>query len=449
MGPRVYRWGMAVHEVELLAHQLELVLDETSSAVVLSGGFGAGKTFGLVAKVCQLGALNWPTAGLVIEPTYPMVRDILVPTFRDCFTAWGVPWRYHKTDHILTVNVGTARPFDVYLRSGDEPDRIIGFNAGWGAMDEHEKQTHEVWKMLNARVRDKRSKCPQLFATGTAEGYGWAYKMFEKEPLLGSRVIRAQTRDNPHNADGYEARMRANLSDAEALMYLEGIRTKREGRVYGRFDRNRHVVAAQSIRGEHFVGADFNVRKMAWCFATKTGERMHVWGELVREDTDTMAQADEAKVVLARAYSQAYGKAFTPDQAAAMTTIVCDAAGNSASTSSKQSDVMILIGRGFKVKYPSANPFIEDRVLAVNVMLEEQRLLVDARADYTIQCLEQQGYGKDGKPAKAQNAKEGLDHGADAVGYLTFWHWPAWKPKANDPRAGRGKRSPDGSWSPT
>jgi hypothetical protein len=47
------------------------------------------------------------------------------------------------------------------------------------------------------------------------------------------------------------------------------------------------------------IWCDFNVAKMVWLFVSRTDTRAHVFAELVREDTDTMQQTDEARTLLA------------------------------------------------------------------------------------------------------------------------------------------------------
>lgn len=437
---------MSVREAGLFPHQLEFVLDESSDIVALSGGYRSGKTVAAVAKCCRLGAVNWPSIGLVVEPTYRMMLDVFVPTAVNLLTQWGVPFAWAKGDHVLTIGAGRARPIEVWCRSGDDPAKLKGITAGWGLIDEFEIQDEDVGTEMLARISDPRASVQQLGLLGTPEGFGWGYRWLEEEPTPGTRIIRARTTDNTIVGAKYAERLGSKLSDAERAMYLDGVRTKRAGRVYSRFDRSIHVVDCRDIRGEHEMWCDFNVRKMVWLFSSVRNDRAHVWGEIVREDTDTMAQADEAAALLADAYSKAYGRRVTPIEAARMTTVICDAAGNAASTSSKQSDVAILISRGFKVRHLAQNPFIEDRVMALNVALHEERLFVDPRAPVLIRCLEQQGYANDGKPEKHKDPKQGLDHANDACGYGVFFRWPAWRPRGNDEAPRRGRRTAGGRW---
>jgi hypothetical protein len=407
-----------LREVELLPHQHDFVADETSEILALVGGYGSGKTTAALSWACARGAANWPAPILIVEPTYPMVRDILVTAATERFEQWGIPWSWHKTDHVMTIGPQTARPITVFCRSGDKPERLAGLTVGAALLDEHEHQDEAVAKQVRARIRHPLARVQQLAFTGTPEGFGWGWEWLENKPDAGTRTILAPTRLNTFVKPSYESGLRARFSEAEGAQYLDGIRTKPTGRVYARFDRGRHIEPCTDLRGERQMWCDFNVRLMAWGFVVIRDEVAHVWGELVREDTDTMAQAEEAARVLAEVYGRADGVRYTPREAAAMTTVVCDAAGSSPTANAKMSNVAILISAGFKVKHPAANPFIDDRVYSVNLALHEDKLRVAPGAKYVAKCLEQQGWGKDGKPEKAQDPKKGLDHGCFVAGTL-------------------------------
>ena len=394
-----------------------------------------------------LGAVNWPAIGLVVEPTYRMILDVFLPTAEKLLTSWGVPYEWRKSDSTLIIGAGSSTPIHVLCRSGDAAHRLKGITAGWALIDEFEVQEEEVAKEVLARISDPCATVQQLGLVGTPEGEeGWGYTWLEDKPSPGTRTIRARTRDNPWLGKDYEARMRSRLTEAEAVMFLDGIRTKRAGRVYPRFDRARHVRPCPDVRGELEMYCDFNVGKMVWLFVTMRGGVAHVWGELVREDIDTMAMADEAAARLAEVYAAAYGTRMEPIEAARMTTVVCDAAGSAASTSSKLSDVMILKTRGFRVRHPAANPFVEDRVSSLNVAFHEGRVQVAPECKGLIRALEMQGYAKDGRPEKHKDPKKGHDHFNDALGYGVWLRWPYARMRGNQTPPARGARLANGSW---
>jgi len=59
-------------------------------------------------------------------------------------------------------------------------------------------------------------------------------------------------------------------------------------------------------------------------------------------------------------------------------------------------------------------------------------------APYTLRCVQQQPFGKDGKPLKGigsrEKVKAGLDHGADTIRYGVWFHRPVHQRRGNQPR---------------
>jgi len=104
--------------------------------------------------------------------------------------------------------------------------------------------------------------------------------------------------------------------------------------------------------------------------------------------------------------------------------IVCypDASGASRrSVNASISDITLLKKAGFTVRARSKNPFVRDRVAAVNNAFNNRRLFVDTeRCPELTEALEQQVYGKNGAPDKSS----GLDHIVDALGYMVHYIMP-------------------------
>jgi hypothetical protein len=188
-----------------------------SPIVVYLGGFGAGKTKGLSQKATILGLMNAPTSGVIIGPTYSLVRDVLFETFKQLYMEADVEYELNKTTFTMTVE----DTFQVFFRSGDDPGRIIGTNAGWGGMDEPAKQEEEVAKMLLGRIRDRRSVLQQMFLSGTPEGFNWFHRWCT-DPDLNIEVVRAKTTDNPFLGDNYVKNLRTMYTEEEIRAYING-----------------------------------------------------------------------------------------------------------------------------------------------------------------------------------------------------------------------------------
>lgn len=104
--------------------------------------------------------------------------------------------------------------------------------------------------------------------------------------------------------------------------------------------------------------------------------------------------------------------------------VICypDASGiKRGSTDAGISDIALLRKAGFTIRSRSKNPYIKDRVAAVNNAFNHKKLYIDTeRCPETTECLEQQIWTPAGQPDK----KSGLDHMMDALGYLVNYIMP-------------------------
>src|SRR6185436_3861757 len=114
-----------------------LTLSRTQSSFVLDqhrwtafvGGIGSGKSYAGAAKA-MVQHLARPGLGLVIAPTYPMLRDA---TWRTALEVWApVLAAAYKSEMRLVLRTG----HEVLFRSADDPDRLRGPNCAWAWMDE-------------------------------------------------------------------------------------------------------------------------------------------------------------------------------------------------------------------------------------------------------------------------------------------------------------------------
>jgi len=161
------------------------------------------------------------------------------------------------------------------------------------------------------------------------------------------------------------------------------------------------------------VGMDFNVTKMAATIYVKRngGKEWHAVDELV-DGYDT----PEMITILKERF------------AGHQITIYPDASGkNRKSVGASQSDIALLEAV-FSVRAHAANPFVKERVLAVNSAFHKNRLFInDRKCPTTANNLEQQVYDKNGEPDK----KGGKDHQNDATGYPIAYEMPVLKPAVN------------------
>ena len=190
------------------------------------------------------------------------------------------------------------------------------------------------------------------------------------------------------------------------------------GAVYDRFDRAKHVTEEMPDHSEEIirVGCDFNVGNCNAAIGVISKGHLYIFDEIGgAHDTDSMA--DQLREKFKHNTIYAYP----------------DASGGNRSTNAAKTDIQILQQRRIVNLSGASNPYVRDRVAAVQAMLrngkEEIRLHIHPRCKKTIESLELQAYAEDGTPDKTMN----LDHMADSLGYLI---WKEFNPLHMN--AGRG-----------
>jgi hypothetical protein len=417
----------------LLPHQLALVGDRTSRIKVLQGGYRSGKTVAGVAAVVDMAFRSGGFPILVVEPTYRMVVDVFVATARRMLDAWKLPYVWHKTDKILTI--GRRKQVEILCRSADEPRSLEGITAGGLLVDEWE--LCDVEALTTAMARVSMGPCQQIVLTGTPEGYGPAYEMILAKPSPDVRQWSVTSSANSYLSSTYVESMRQRMDDSTASEKLDGVRTAKGGRVYGRFDRRVHCVSPVVVKGTIQIACDFNVRYMHWIVVeTDQSQRTtHVVGEVIKEGgTTTDEHAERVAQWIAQYLTRTRGRHYTRDDVYQMRLqAFVDASGTALRSTSTKSDVALLTQAGFRPIHGNANPPVKDRVNTLNVLFRDRRVTVDASAAPVLtRALETQALDRNGDPDKRGD----IDHGIDALGYLCHWQWPVHRPRANQTTPG-------------
>jgi hypothetical protein len=357
-----------------------------------------------------------------------MVVDVFVATARRMLDAWRLPYTWHKTDKILTI--GRKRQVEILCRSADEPRSLEGITAGGLLVDEWE--LCDVEALTTAMARVSMGPCQQIVLTGTPEGYGPAYEMILAKPSPDVRQWSVTSSANSYLSSTYVESMRQRMDDSTASEKLDGVRTAKGGRVYGRFDRRVHCVSPVVNRGTIQIACDFNVRYMHWIVVeTDQSQRTtHVVGEVIKEGgTTTDEHAERVAQWIAHYLTRTRGRHYTRDDVYQMRLqAFVDASGTALRSTSTKSDVALLTQAGFRPVHGNANPPVKDRVNTLNVLFRDRRVTVDAAAAPVLtRALETQALDRNGDPDKRGD----IDHGIDALGYLCHWQWPVHRPRAN------------------
>lgn len=402
---------------------MDLVASKASFPAFV-GGFGSGKTEGLVNRALMLKA-KYPMGNVgYYLPTFDLVAMIAIPRFEE-----KLELLKSIDDTISFKVIRSPRPRidiencgSIIFRTMDTPARIIGYETMDSLIDEldtlKEKDAKEVWRRILARNRQKKPDGAQnTIAVGTTpEGFKFVYSQWGKNPEAGYELIPASTYSNQkHLPKNYIQDLLDNYPAALIDAYIMGKFVNLvSGSVYPAFDRvlnasTENVGLVNGVAENLHIGMDFNVTKMAAVVFVQRDKWPHAVFEFSNVfDTPAMIKAIRATFPKNRIY------------------VYPDASGKSRkSLDASQSDLALLSNAGFHVMVNHSNPYVKDRVLAMNALIEngelERRLKVNIQTcPNFVEGLEKQAYDKDGEPDKTS----GLDHHLDAGGYFIAYTFP-------------------------
>lgn len=381
------------------------------------GGFGVGKSE-TMANQAFMDASHSSSALIgLYEPTYDLVRLIMAPRMEEKLSAYGVRYKYNKSENIIYT--GSSGFGDFILRTLDNPSRIIGYETYRSHIDELDtlKTAHaqEAWNKIIARNRQSPKGLDDPFNRAsvytTPEGFRFVHKRWAVDGGKDYDYVQASTLSNPFLPSDYVQSLRdtypAGLIDA----YINGLFVNlTSGTVYNSFSRTaNHSDEEMKQKEPLLIGQDFNVTNMCSVIYVKRGNDFIAVDELHGiYDTPSLIKTIKER------YSEHH------------ITIYPDASGDSRKTvNASTSDIALLKQAGFTVKVRSKNPFVKDRIMSMNSALDKRSMLVntDRCPEYT-RCLEQQAYDKNGEPDKSA----GFDHMNDAGGYVISYEMPIRKP---------------------
>lgn len=401
-------------QLKLLPHQFELIKDDTTKILGLVSGFGAGKTFAVARKAIMLAKANPGCDGIVTEPNFPLLTQILIPELKTALEYFCIPYEFKTGESIFYCQIDNQET-RIICKSMEGYERLIGINAAWVIMDEFDTAkanlAYNAYIKLLGRIRVGNIR--QMVIVSTPEGFRAMYRIFIEEADDEKRLIRAKTTDNYHLKKDYIDTMRKQYPPELISAYLDGEFTNlTSGTVYTQYDRTLNdTSAADDGQSDLHIGIDFNVSAMsAVVCLIKDGKCF-----AIAEHTD-LFDTPELISTLENAYQ---GRRVF---------VYPDAAGDARkSVQANTSDIKLLKQAGFTVRADSQNPAIMDRVNSVNTMfcnaVGERKLFVN-----TIKCpkltkaLEQQSYDEN---TKMPDKKNGHDNkGIDALGYLISKMFP-------------------------
>lgn len=295
----------------------------------------------------------------------------------------------------------------------DKPQRIEGTPWDGGVLDEYANTRPSAWtENIRPALSDRLGWC---WFIGVPEGLNhykdlvdyarsgadpeWGVYTWPSADILPAKELQAARRvlDPRTYRQEYEASFEGTI-----------------GRTYYAYDSKRHEDPSIIINTKLplMVCCDFNVDPCVWELAQNDGGAVKVVDEIALRNTNTV---EMGKSLLSRYAGHRAG--FI---------VYGDAAGVQRSTAGK-SDYALLSELGLKdQRIKKANPFVKDRVNALNAMLSntnrEARLFHHPRCVFLKKDFETVEWTRDGTGID----KSGRDrtHATDALGYFIEYEFP-------------------------
>ncbi len=371
--------------------------------------------------------------GLIGAPTYPMLRDVTERAFFEELGDASIPYTFNRQEHHLRFDeLGS----EIVFRSLDNEERLRGTNLAWFGIDEMSYTTEAAFERLQGRLRDPHALHQHGFGVWTPNGFNWVYERFVRRNDPNYQAIRARPGENKSLRPGYYEDLQASYDERfyrqEALGEYLNIFA---GRAYYAFDRDRNCRDLAYLQGVPLCWAlDFNVNPMCSVIAqivdistemdrlyARRRVNVHVLDELYLTDSNTPAACEAfydrvrpwigARGLEVRVYGDAAGNAR--QSASAGSPSDWDAVRKFFSLRSQE------LSPRFCVK--ESNPFVKDRVSAVNTLLcsqsGERLMFVDPRCKHLIADLERVAW-KEASAELDKTSDSKLTHVSDALGYL-------------------------------
>lgn len=237
-------------------------------------GLGAGKTFsGCIKAVLKA---NEGQDGLIIAPTYTMLRDATEKTLFSILDDGNQHYEFNKTEGVLKYHGA-----QILFRSADMPDRARGTNLNWAYLDEASQMHESMWQIVLGRLR--QGKNPQAWITTTPAGFNWVYRYWVEKTDPNYELIHSTTHENVYLPEEYVRDLESNYVGEFAKQEIGGDFVLFEGLVYNEFSMATHVFTPTDIPEDwmRVQGVDFGFTNPFVCLwgAVDGDGRLYIYRE--------------------------------------------------------------------------------------------------------------------------------------------------------------------------
>jgi len=383
------------------------VANDSSRFKVLVTGRRFGKTHLSIRELCRSAAIKPGSINWYISPSYRMSKQITWLQLIDKLTQ--LRWIDTKNEAELTIRLKNKSI--IALKGADNFDSLRGVGLDFVIIDEFQDVPEQAWKeVIRPTLSDRQGGA--LFC-GTPRGVGsWSHDLYTfAQHQKDWKSFQFTTIDGGNvPLEEIESAKRDLDPKTFAQEYLATFNTY-SGTVFYNFHYNDCVKELpQPDTGVIYVGMDFNFDPMSAIIAQVKGNEVYIYDEIMMRGSSTEDMVNEIN------HRYAYSKVV----------VFPDPASKQRKTSAGgKTDLSILINAGYDVKVRTYHTPIRDRVNSVNTKLKnaanERTLFIHPKCKNTIDSLQRLTY-KEG--TNQVDKDSGLDHMADAVGYLIDYLFP-------------------------
>jgi hypothetical protein len=383
--------------------QKTIALDDHRFRVAICGR-RFGKTHLALRELCRYASIP-DRLVYYVAPTYRMARQIMWKPLKKKLLALNWVRKINESDLTITL----INDSEISLRSSDNYDSLRGVGIDFLVLDEAADMEPEVWtEVLRPTLSDRGGHAMFL---GTPKGMNWLKDIYDMSRMDPDNWSSHQytTLDGGNVPESEIEAARRDLDERTFRQeYMASFETYSGLIYYGFSDANICEIPPLQERETVLIGLDFNVDPLSSTVAARRGEELHILDEIVISGANTFDFCEEVK----RRYP---GRRIE---------IYPDASGAQRRTSSNTTDHAILANAGFTVRVGRTNPFVLDRIAAVNSRMVSSTghryIRINKKCRNLIKSLTSQVY----KEGSRIPEKSGYDHMNDALGYLVAWHWP-------------------------
>jgi phage terminase large subunit len=250
------------------------------------GGIGIGKTRALVVDAFDYAWICPGSRQMLTEPTWQMVKDILVPTVDDCYE--GQLGTHYSMTRQPPIDITFVNGSTLWFRSVDvQADRLRGPNLARVLMDEVTLgKQEEAFLILRGRLRQP-GYWYQLKCTGTPKGRNWVWRRFIDKPMKRVERFFTSTQDAEDGGitppDYVEGLLDTygGWDNPLARQELGGQWLQMAGQVFPQFTRYDHVrtldAAHRAVLKDRLGGIDFGAVSPTALVATGIGAAGRAW----------------------------------------------------------------------------------------------------------------------------------------------------------------------------